>query len=169
MFRSSRLPDDLPRRISNVDAAIAMALIPHLDSDVRARCVNKRRLDETLEYLKRSLNLPIETLALPLEGWKESCTKHIFLYDFSAVPHTDASMFYDFFSQAGIELQPLYALLHLEPGLNDRNRRLPDSEKLAYSALNLPTDPTLDNRDIVHIRRTLSSFFDQCKRGSLAA
>jgi len=167
MFRSARSPDDPPRRISNVDAAIVMAQIPYLDASIRRRCENKHRFDQALEELKRELNLPIETFGLLPTGWYESCTKYIFKCDFQALPNSDTIKFYDYFGRAGIELQPLYALLHLQPEFNVCNHRLPGSERQAISAFNLPTDPTLRAGDIEHIRNTLSSFFHMCHPGRL--
>lgn len=165
LFRNSVNANEQLRSIADIDAAIALTQIARLDHLISARRSIKQKFDQAIVEIRQLCSKSIESLGDMSDGFEETYTKHIFF--FSGIDQaTDCSdigtqKFYSHLKQSGIELQPLYALLHLDPKYGRKNKSLPYSEKRIHNAMNLCTDPTLTKKDIAHITATMKSFLKQ--------
>ncbi|MFZ5568860.1 MAG: DegT/DnrJ/EryC1/StrS family aminotransferase [Thermodesulfobacteriota bacterium] len=158
-FRKTGKAEGHLARLANIDAAIALSQIRRLDDIIAMRRKVKNQLDEVLEDIRRTYHLPIRFPEELPAGRRETFTKQVFFLDGAGQAGFSAKQFYAFLHQAGIELQPLYSPLHLNPRYRKPEARLAFTEQLSDTVLNLSNDPTISPEDIRHIRKTLNNFF----------
>lgn len=164
IFRKAAQSENLLFHISNIDAAIALAQMNRLERLISLRKTVAQKFEQAITEIQKKYNQSIKPLAVAHDACEESFTKYIFFNEIAdnkierCVPTKPD--FYDYLKKAGIELQPLYTLLHHEPRYLWSENGLPRSEKWTGKALNLCTDTTLSQKDINFIISKLYEYFD---------
>jgi perosamine synthetase len=134
-------------RMTNMQAAIGLSQIDHLDQTIEA----KRKLAE--EYSRRLKE--VSAISLPVE--KEGATNVYWMYGIvldDAVPF-EADIFADRLLEKGIDTRPFFLGMHEQPVLQRRGlfagENYPITERLARRGLYLPSGTNLTEQQIDQI------------------
>lgn len=167
LFKSPPNAEEQLCKLADIDAAIALAQIKRIRDLIAVRRSIRLEFERILTEIQQNSAPIIKHIDTALTGSEESFTKFIFFLNGinqeTGFPDPSTKKFYSYLKRFGVELQPLYDLLHLHPKYSRENISLPFSEKLVDRAINLCTDPTFSSKDIIHIAKTMKRYFEDLK------
>ena len=159
IFEGIRVDKSRIMELCNVDAAIAIEQLKKLDSLLETRIKRKGILDNQLaQYTSNTLYL------LPKNDTNNVslnvATKY--LVRLNAIEYNEdvLSTYKDIVEDSGIEIQSLYTPIHLKFAYSNSRITLSKTEKCYNRMLQVPVEPSINNRDFEFILDRFSFFIN---------
>jgi perosamine synthetase len=131
-------------RMTNIQAAIGLAQLENIDTQLNARRNLAKKYNELLKGLDSTIELPYEA------DW---ATHSYWMYSIVLKKGTrvNRDQLMSLLAEDGIETRPIFYPMHILPPYLEKNANYPVADQIAAHGINLPTHGALSDSDLMYI------------------